>query len=413
MGKLNSAKLRTLVKPGAYGDGGGLYLQVRGPERRSWLFRFKQAGKGRLMGLGPFPDVGLAEAREKAEAARKERQAGIDPLAVRRASRATQAASTARTFAQVAEQWLAAHEGEYRNAKHRAQVRTTLATYAFPTLGAMPVAAITTGDVLTALRPVWQRAPETASRLRGRIEAVLSYAKALHWREGENPAAWKDNLDHLLPATGKIAQAKHHAALPWQDMGAFMAELRQREGTGARALEWTILTAARSGETRGATWAEIDLAGAVWTVAADRMKAGREHRVPLSDAALAVLRAMEPLRDPKAAGAALVFPGAKPGKPLSDMSLTAVLRRMGRGDLTAHGFRSAFRDWCGEATAYPRELAEAALAHTLRDKVEAAYRRGDALDKRRALMAAWAEYCARPAAEGGNVVALHAAEAAA
>ena len=404
-GKMTAAALRGLVKPGAYADGGGLYLRVRGPDARAWAFRYKQAGKQHWQGLGAFPTVSLAEAREAATAARRTLAGGADPLAARKAAQAEQEASRARTFALVAAQWLEAHADGYRNAKHRAQVRTTLETLAFPTLGGMPVSAITTGDVLAALRPVWQRTPETASRLRGRIEAVLSYAKALRWREGPNPAAWRDNLDHLLPAAGKVAQPQHHAALPWQDMSGFWEALAGQRGVGAAALRWTILTAARSGETRGAAWGEIDLAGAVWTVPAERMKAGREHRVPLSDAALAVLRDTAPLRE-HAGPDALIFPGARVGRPLSDMSLTAVLRRMGRGELTAHGFRSTFRDWCGEATAFPREVAEAALAHALRDKVEAAYRRGDALDKRRRLMDEWAAFCAMPAAEAGNVVPL-------
>ena len=408
-GRLTAAALRGLVKPGAYSDGEGLYLRVRGPDARAWAFRYKQAGKQHWQGLGAFPAVSLAEAREAAASARKALAGGTDPLAGKRAAEAQRAAARARTFASVAEQWLDAHAGEYRNPKHRAQVRSTLETLAYPTLGEMPVADITTGDVLKALRPVWQRTPETASRLRGRIEAVLSYAKALRWRDGANPAAWRDNLDHLLPAVGRIAPTEHHAALAWQDMPGFWQALAERPGIGAAALRFTILTAARSGETRGATWGEIDIDGATWTVPAARMKAHREHRVPLSADALAILAAMRPLRDAPGP-AALVFPGMKRGVPLSDQTLTAALRRMGRGDLTAHGFRSTFRDWCGEATAYPREVAEAALAHALRDKVEAAYRRGDALDKRRRLMAEWATFCAQgEAAEGANVVPLRAA----
>ncbi len=405
-GKLTAARVRSLIEPGSYADGDGLYLRVRGPDARAWAFRYKRAGKTHWQGLGAFSEVSLAEAREAATAARKTLKGGADPLAARRAEDAEKEARRARTFAQVAEQWLAAHEGSYRNAKHRAQVRSTLEAYAFPTLGGMPVAAITTGDVLAALQPVWQRAPETASRVRGRIEAVLSYAKAMRWRDGPNPAAWRDGLDHLLPARAKVQKPGHHAALPWTDMGAFWTALAGQKGIGAAALRFTILTAARSGETRGAQWGEIDAQAGVWTAPPERMKAGREHRVPLSDAALAILREMAPHRDPKAGDAALIFPGARVGRPLSDMSLTAVLRRMKRGELTARGFRSTFRDWCGEATAFPREVAEAALAHTLRDKVEAAYRRGDALDKRRALMTAWASFCAQPPAQGGNVVPM-------
>lgn len=401
--RLTARAVAAATAPGKYGDGAGLTLVVRPDGRRDWRLRFMVAGRAREMGLGGAADVTLAEARAAAAKARALIAAGQDPIDARRAETGVQTAARARTFAQVAEAWLAAHESSYRNAKHRAQVRTTLAVYAFPTLGAMPVAAVTTGDVLAVLRPVWQRAPETASRLRGRIEAVLSYAKALGWRDGQNPAAWRDNLDHLLPATGRVARVRHHAALPWQDMGAFWGALAPERGIGAAALRFTILTAARSGETRGATWAEIDLAGAIWTVPGERMKAGREHRVPLSDAAVAVLRAIAPFRQNDRPDA-LVFPGARRGGPLSDMSLTAVLRRMGRRDLTVHGFRSTFRDWAAEATAFPRDVAEAALAHTLRDKVEAAYRRGDMLDKRRRLMAAWADYCAQT---GGDAEAVN------
>ncbi len=411
MGKLTAIGIKAL-KPGVHGDGGGLYLSIKGPAARSWLFRFKVSGKSRWQGLGSYPAVSLAGAREAAAEARKTLAQGVDPIAARRAVAAVAEVQPAQTFAEAAEAWLAAHAGSYRNAKHAAQIRSTLEAYALPTLGKLHVATITTADVLGALRPVWSRAPETASRLRGRIEAVLSYAKAMGWREGENAARWRDGLDHLLPARAKVQKPGHHAALPWTEMPGFMAKLRAKPGIGAMALEFAILTAARSGEVRGATWSEIDLAGATWALAGARMKAGVPHRVPLSDAALAVLRDMELLRDPKAGGDALIFRGAKRGRPLSDMSLTAVLRRMGRGELTAHGFRSSFRDWAGEATDYPRELAEAALAHTLRDKVEAAYRRGDALDKRRRLMGEWAAFCASPAAETAHVVPMAAGAAA-
>jgi len=288
--------------------------------------------------------------------------------------------------------------------EHRAQWRSTLATYAYPKLGKLSVASITTGDVLGALRPIWTEKPETASRLRGRIEAILSYAKAMRWRTGENPAAWSDNLDHLLPKTGKIARVEHHAALPWREMGAFMAQLEQQAGIGVLALRFAILTAVRSGEVRGTMWSEIDMRAGIWTIPKERMKAKREHRVPLSDAAVAILREMESLRRDKAD--ALVFPGAKPGKPLSDMALLMTLRRMERDELTVHGFRSTFRDWVAEATSYQRELAETALAHALTDKTEAAYQRGDMLEKRRRLMAEWARHCGTTGAPAGEVVPL-------
>jgi integrase len=260
------------------------------------------------------------------------------------------------------------------------------------------------GEVMRVVEPLWRDKTETASRLRGRIESVLDYATARGWRGGENPARWRGHLDNLLPARSKVAKVEHHAALPWRGIGAFMATLAQEEGMSALALRFAILTAARTGEVIGAEWCEIDMQMAVWMVPAGRMKAAREHRVPLSDGAMAVLREVATLRtNPRAVG--FVFPGGKAGKPLSSMALLMLLRRMGRGDLTAHGFRSTFRDWCAEATNYPREVAEAALAHTLRDKTEAAYQRGDLVEKRRRLMGEWAAFCARPVA-AGEVVPL-------
>jgi integrase len=277
---------------------------------------------------------------------------------------------------------------------HRAQWRSTLETYAYPVFGDRPVTEIGVGDVMRVLEPIWREKAETASRLRGRIESVLDYATARGWRTGDNPARWRGHLQNLLPARGKIARVNHHAALPWRDMAAFMTELRQQEGVGATALQFAILTAARTGEVIGARWSEIGVTEAVWTVPAERMKAHRLHRVPLTAPALAVLQRMEPGRPVDGDG--YVFPGGRRGQPLSNMSLAAVLKRMRRSDLTVHGFRSTFRDWAAEATHYPREVAEAALAHTLRDKVEAAYRRGDLFDKRRRLMDEWASYCGSP-----------------
>jgi integrase len=407
MGKLNTAKLRTLTKPGTYGDGAGLYLQVRGPERRSWLFRFKAAGRGHLMGLGAFPDVSLAEARDAAAAARKQVRQGVNPIDERRATRTAVAASAGlNTFAQVADAYIAAHAASWRNAKHRQQWRNTLDTYARPVLGNLGVAVVDTGAVMRVLEPIWREKPETASRLRGRIESVLDYATARGWRRGDNPARWRGHMDNLLPSRAKLARVEHHAALPWREIGSFMAALAKQEGVAALALRFAILTAARTGEVIGARWSEIDITAGVWLVPADRMKAGREHRVPLSDAASDVLRELaKPRANPKVDG--FVFPGGKVGKPLSSMALLMLLRRIKRGDLTAHGFRSTFRDWCAEATNYPREVAEAALAHTLRDKTEAAYQRGDLMEKRRRLMAEWAAFCARPAAVG-EVVPLRA-----
>ena len=405
------------VKPGRYGDGGGLYLLVRPTGARFWLFRYKPTGgKMREMGLGPASGqdaVSLADARAKATDLRLMLRSGKDPLeerakdAAEAAAQAQAAAIRQRTFKEVATALMDAKEAGWRNDKHRKQWRSTLDQFAFPVFGDMPVSEIGTDHIMDVLQPIWQRIPETASRLRGRIEAVLDFAKARKWREGENPAQWRGHLSHLLPAVSKVARVEHHAALPWAEMGAFMKELRQREATSARALEFAILTAARTGEVLGARWCEIDLGKRVWTVPGDRMKAGREHRVPLTSAAVAVLEAMaavRPKEDPN--GEAFVFPGAKKGSPLSQMAMLILLRRMDRADITAHGFRSTFRDWVAESTAFAGEIAEAALAHVVGDKVEAAYRRSDLFDKRRKLMEAWAGHCAKAAKTAGKVTPI-------
>ena len=400
---LNVKQVQTLPA-GRYGDGGGLYLLVRDSGSRFWLFRYKLGGKMREMGLGPASGsapVSLSEARTKAAALKRQVRGGIDPLDERARSTAqTEAEARAalirgKTFEQVAAAYMAAHEAGWRNDKHRAQWGSTLKQYAYPVMGKVSVADIDTGHVTTVLQPIWEAIPETASRLRGRIEMVLDYAKAMEWRSGDNPARLRGHIAKLLPARAKIARVQHHSALPWAEIGGFMAELRKREATSARALEFAILTAARSGEVFGARWCEIDRANKQWTVPGERMKAGREHRVPLSPAAMAVLEAMaivRPKDDDK--GEAFVFPGAKAGSPLSGMSMLVLLRRMNRDDITAHGFRSTFRDWVSESTAFAGEIAEAALAHVVGDKVEAAYRRGDLFEKRRKLMEAWAEHCA-------------------
>jgi integrase len=400
-GKLNALKVKTLTKLGRYGDGSGLWLQVRDAEHRSWLFRYMMAGKQRQMGLGPFPDVSLAEARDEAHKCRAAVRRGVDPIEDRRqAKAATRDKSRALTFRQVADRYIAAHEPGWRNEKHKYQWRQTL-DVACEQIGAMPVDAITTGDVMSVLEPIWRTKSETASRLRGRIESVLDYAAARSWRTGENPARWRGHLAKLLPAPSKVTTVQHHAALEWRHVNAFMAELRDADGVAARALEFTILTAARTGEAIGAKWTEVDMQAATWVVPAIRMKAGREHKVPLSEAALGTLRSMLPLRD--AAAGDWVFPGKRRGKPLSNMGMMMLLRRMQRGDLTVHGFRSAFRDWCSESTNHPREVAEQALAHILADKVEAAYRRGDLFEKRRLLMEDWAKFCAHARAADLNV----------
>lgn len=409
-GRLTAVSVKALVaagKPGAHADGGGLYLRVVAPGSAKWTLRYMLAGRAREMGLGAYDAAGergltLAEARAAAEEPRRLIRDGIDPIARRAADaeeaamRAAAAAAEAMTFRAVADLYIAAHGPGWRNAKHRAQWPATLGAYAFPHLGDLPVATIETGDVLACLNPIWTSKPETASRLRGRIESVLDYAMARGWRTTANPARWRGHLANLLPRRSKIAPVEHHAAMPWQDVPAFMTRLRGERGPGARALEWTILTAVRTGEAIGARWSELDLEARVWTIPAARMKAAKEHRVPLSDAAVAVLAALAPLRPVDGDG--YLFPG-KPGQPISNMTMAMQLRRMGHADLTVHGFRSAFRDWCEEATSTPHAVAEAALAHTIGDKVEAAYRRGDLFRKRAALMAEWAAYCGRkPAA---------------
>jgi len=398
--KPNNPKL--LTKPGVHGYGDGLYLQVRDADRRTWILRYSLRGKARWMGLGALDDVPLADARETALAARKLLRAGQDPIEAREMAEALAAAPppAAHSFKEVALGYIAAHEAGWRNVKHRQQWTNTLSTYAYPTMGAVDVADVTTEAVEGVLKPIWHAKPETASRLRGRIEAILDYAKVRNWRTGENPATWRGNLKHTLADPAKLATVTHHAALPWREIGPFMAKLAGQEGIGALALRFAILTAARTGEVIGATWGEIALDGpdgAVWTVPGIRMKAGREHRVPLPVAAVAILAEVAKLRTRKDDATLPVFPGQKAGKPLSQMALLMLLRRMERGDLTAHGFRSTFRDWVSEATGHPRELAEASLAHTLGNAVERAYQRGDLLEKRRKLMADWSAFCTTPA----------------
>lgn len=406
---LNAAKVKALLAKGEawrHADGAGLYLVVTGQRRGWWMLRYTLAGKSREMGLGPAdPDgkVGhtLAIARERAAEARAVILAGKDPLAEREAQAAAQAREEAsrRTFRQAADAFLADKQAEWRNEKHRAQWAATLKAYAFPVLGDMPAAAIGLDDVKRVLVPIWTKKPETAARVRGRIEAVLDFAAVHGWREGPNPARWQGNLKLAgLPSRAKVAPVRHHPALPWQGAAPFVRELRALQATSARALEFLILTAARTGEVLGARWSEVDLEAAVWTVPAGRMKAGKEHRVPLSEAAMAVLRHMLPLR-PEGGEDGFIFPGQLQGHPLSDMAMLALLKRMKRGGITPHGFRSTFRDWAGEATSHPGDVVEMALAHAVANKVEAAYRRGDMFEKRRRLMAEWADFIGRPPAE--------------
>lgn len=402
--------------PGRHADGGGLFLLVKDTGTRSWLYRYKRDGKTRDIGLGSAAGahaVPLAEARDKAADLRRLTKAGIDPLAERdrieaeRAAKAQADAIKAITFRQVADAYINAHDASWRNAKHRLQWRSTLETYAYPHMGDLPVGDVATSHVMAALEPIWTTKPETASRVRGRIECILDYARSREWRKGENPARWRGHIANMLPARNRVAKVEHHAALPWRDMGAFMKTLRARDALAARALEFTILTACRTSEALSARWNELDLSAKIWTIPAERMKAGREHRVPLSQAALDLIDVLKLLRpEDDHAGDALLFPGNRMKRPLSQMSMLMLLRRMDRADLTVHGFRSTFRDWCAEITAYPHEMAEIALAHTVTDKVEAAYRRGDMIEKRRRLMDDWAEYCSRVPEAGGNVTVI-------
>jgi integrase len=355
------------------------------------------------MGLGSLEVISLADARTAALECRRLCQADIDPIEHRNASRAEAQLANARamTFDDCATRYVTAHAAGWRNSKHRAQWAATLRTYVTPVFGFLPVQAIDTELIMRVLEPIWATKPETASRVRGRIEAILNWAKSRGFREGENPARWRGHLENLLPGRSRVQKVEHHAALPYSDVGAFMGDLRERAGVAAAALEFLILTAARTSEVIGARWEEMDLSSRTWVVPAERMKARAIHRVPLSNAALVVLERMRAIQQDE-----FVFPSTKKGKALSNMALLALLRRMKRTDLTTHGFRSTFRDWAAECTNFPQEVAETALAHTISNKVEAAYRRGDLFDKRRRLMDAWAEYCAATISAAGTVVPL-------
>lgn len=390
--KLTARSVTTITKPGRHSDGGGLYLVVdrstvdkdgnEKPGAKRWVFLYRRGGSLKEMGLGGLTSVSLARARELALEARKSLQADIDPIAAKKVAPAAMP-----TFGEMADDFIETMKPQFRNAKHIDQWTMTLTKYAAP-LRKKPVNEITTADVLEVLKPIWIAKSETASRLRGRIERVLDAAKAKGYRTGENPALWRGHLANLLPKRKKLMRG-HHAALPYAGVPAFIAGLRARPAMAARALEFTILTAARSGETYGMKWKEVDCSAAVWTVPGDRMKAGREHRAPLSPRALAILEEMAAFGT---SPDAFIFPGHKEDKPLSVMAMDMILRRM-KVDVTVHGFRSSFRDWCEECTHFPRELAEAALAHVVGDETERAYRRSDALEKRRKLMVAWANFC--------------------
>lgn len=388
--EMTAMAVKALSTEGTHAVGGvpGLNLRVQDGGTRSWVMRYVVEGKRYQMGLGAFPEVGLAEAREKARVVRKLCMDGHHPLKYRKAMASQRAAEQAklRTFKEAAEAYIDAHGHTWKNSKHRSQWVSTLENYVYPVLGELLVQDVDQVHVLKVIEPIWRSKNETAARIRGRIELVLDYAKASGFREGENPAAWKGRLDKLLPQPSKIKQVNHQRALGFKDMPSFMSRLGQVEGVSARALAFLAVCAVRSGEVRGALWSEIDFEQKIWTIPATRMKAGVEHRVPLSKKAIELLKAT-----PRFEGCNFVFPGRKQ-QALSDMSLSAVMRRMAV-DAVPHGLRSTFRDWAGEVTDFPREVAEAALAHTLGNKTEAAYRRGDALEKRRLMMEAWAGYC--------------------
>lgn len=388
--ELSALAVSRLRDEGRYAVGGadGLHLRVAGASR-AWVLRAKVGARRCDIGLGPFPEVTLAEARDAAIDLRRQIRRGVDPLEERKHAKLQHQAERQPlvTFRSCAEKFVEMNQAGWKNTKHAAQWSATLKTYAFPTIGETAVAAVDTPAVLAILQPIWTTKTETASRLRGRIEAVLDWARVKGFRDGDNPARWRGHLDKTLPPRRRVQGVSHHAALPYTEVAALIRELQARPGTSARALEFSILCVSRSGEVRGALWDEFDLEAAIWTIPADRMKAGKEHRVPLSLQAIQLLRSL-----PRFDKEPHVF-GAPRGGPLSDMSLTAVLKRMGQADITQHGFRSTFRDWAGETTNYAREVIEHALAHQLKDKAEAAYQRGDLLQKRTALMKDWADFC--------------------
>lgn len=398
---LSALKVERLSEPGRYHDGLGLYLQISKAGSKSWLYRYEVDRKGHWHGLGPYPDVPLSEAREKAGDCRKLRRNGLDPISYKQQELARRKLEAARgtTFKECALACIESHKAGWKNKKHADQWNNTLETYAFPVLGDLPVQDIDVSLVLKVIEPIWHTKTETATRVRQRIENVLDWSAVRGYRAGDNPARWRGHLDKLLPHRNKVRKVKHHKALHYTKVPDLFQELRKRDALSAKALEFTILTAARSGEVRGATWDEIDMEAGIWTVPADRMKAGRAHRVPLTEAAITLLKKVK-----ETAINDFVFPGYRRGKPLSDASMLKLLQNdMGHSDLTVHGFRSSFRDWCAETTTYPREVAEAALAHTVKDQTEAAYQRGDMFDRRGLLMKAWSSYLTTTKADVVNL----------
>jgi integrase len=400
------ASLSKKGKPDRHADGHGLYLVVTGVGTGNWQFRYERDGRERWMGLGPTDTISLAEARESALVARKQLLAGSDPIQARQEARARAAAVKRITFKEAAQAYYDLHERSWKNPKHRKQFLSTLRQYAFPVLGSLPVDAIDTGAVLRAIEPIWLSKTETASRVRQRIEKVLSWSIVRGYRMPPNPAAWVGHLREAMPDRSAVQKRQNHPALPYPELPAFMAALRTRTGFASRALEFLILTAARTGEVIGARWDdEIDLDNATWTVPAERMKAGKVHRVPLSAPALALLRAL-----PREINNNFVFPGLRAGTGLSPAAMVMVLKHMEYQQITVHGMRSTFRTWCDETTAFPHHVTEQALAHTIGSGVERAYRRGDLFDKRRKLMNAWASYATSPPVQAADVVPLRAVQ---
>jgi integrase len=397
---LSAAKVRALKIPGDYLDGRGLYLQVRSESSKSWLLKYSLEKRAREMGLGPAADIPLATAREIRDRHRTLLKQGIDPLEHKQAAKAGKALERAKaiTFKDACARYIASNRAGWKNIKHAAQWEATLKAYAYPIIGALPVQAIDTALVMAVLDPIWSNKPETASRVRGRIESVIGAAKARGEFKGENPATWKGHLDKLLPKTSKVRKVANHAALPYADLPAFMMDLRQREGIAAAAMEFLILTAARTGEVLGATWDEFDLRKSVWTIPGKRMKNGKEHQVPLSAPAVAVLERMSKLTNGEH-----VFFGQSSGRSLSNMALLVLLRRMKRTDITSHGFRSTFRDWAAER-GYQDPVAEAALAHSVPDAVIAAYKRTTFFELRKEMMNAWAAFAASDPAQSADVI---------
>jgi integrase len=400
LNRLTARTVATKDKRGRYADGGGLFLQVSKWGTKAWIFRYQRDGRERHMGLGPLHTLSLADARERARECRRQLLEGYDPINARHAARAQSRLEASRLmrFRECAERYHEAQQAGWRSTKHGRQWKTTIETYACPILGGLPVASIDTALVVKCLEPIWRAKPQTAQRLRGRIENVLNFATVSGFRQGDNPARWRGHLDNILPAPLKVRPIQHRAALPYAEAPAFMAELRGRDGLTARALEITILTAARSGEVNRARWTEFDFAAKVWTIPASRMKAAREHRVPLTPRVLEILAELPRVDEH-------VLFDRRLGKPLPKDSMLDTLRGM-RCDATVHGFRSTFRDWAAETTAYPNHVVEMALAHAIGDQVEAAYRRGDLFEKRRRLMSAWAEYCGKQTAANGTPVTL-------